>query len=125
MTAYRFCKTKNGITSFASLSIESVDQNATYLIWAENVAKFASRYEAAVKSGIDDAMQWHVESGGKPVAFRVVDFTELLVDTKMDAVRCAATFAAWLELGHLECQLSIEWKGEWQILRNESEHQSP
>lgn len=113
MTAFKFFKHKNGISSFAAISLDIVEGAPGSVAWADEVASLEAVYGEAVRLGIKDALQWHVATGGLSVAFRVADFKELVVDTKPDAARCAATGAAWKTLGHDEAKLDFELDGQW------------
>jgi len=120
MTSYKFFKHKNGISSFAALSVELANGSPGNVEWADGIVSFESIYGDVVKSGIRDALKWHTDSGGAPAAFRVLEFTELVVDTRPDAVRCAATGAAWKELGHDDTEILFEhdtheWKAQRKV----------
>jgi hypothetical protein len=71
-----------------------------------------------VANGIRDAIAWHALEGGVAASFRVLEIEELPVDTKPDAVRCAATMAAWKALGHDETGIAFEFDGQWKARRN-------
>lgn len=113
MTAFKFFKHMNGISSFAAILLELVEGAPESVVWADEVAPLEAVYGEAVRLGIKDALQWHAAAGGQSAAFRVVDFIELVVDTKPDAARCAATGAAWKALGHDEAKLGFEHDGQW------------
>jgi hypothetical protein len=119
MTAFKFFKHRNGISSFASISLELVDGPPEAVEWADGISSLQAIYGEAVRLGIKDALQWHIATGGKSAAFLVVNFTELVVDTKPDAARCAATGAAWKALGHDESSLYFAFDGEWRAKLSE------
>jgi hypothetical protein len=56
--------------------------------------------------------------GGGSAEFTILEFVELLVDTKEDAVRCASAAAAWKALGHSEADLTFKFNGAWRIARS-------
>lgn len=118
MIAFKFFKTKGGVSAFAAITLEPQAGSDEVVEWMPSVRLFEAIYGKAVASGIRDALAWHSAEGGAPTSFRVLDFTELLVDTKPDAVRCAATMAAWKALGHEESGISFEFDREWIARRN-------
>ena len=116
MRAYfKFLRTINGISSFAAVGVECVPSSAFAVQWAEGIARFESYYPNAVEAGIAEAHRWHQEMGGGPAQFVVTEFLHLEVDTRADAVRCAATAAAWKALGQNEADLHFEKDGEWRV----------
>ena len=112
MTTFKFFKYVNSISSFAAISLELAEGYPGAIFWADEIAALESVYGGSVRLGIKDALRWHAASGGQSTAFRVLDFTELLVDTKPDAARCAATVAAWKALGHNEAEIGFEHDGQ-------------
>lgn len=118
MITFKFFKTKRGVSAFAAITLEPQAGSSEVVEWVPSVILFEAIYGEAVTSGIRDALAWHSLEGGTPTAFKVFEFTELLVDTKPDAVRCAATMAAWKALGHEESGISFEFDEEWIARRN-------
>lgn len=81
--------------------------------WAPEVNRgIRAEYQGDVEAGIDDARTWHLSKGGADASFQVTELGIFPVDTKADAVRCAATAAAWKALGNSEAELSIAWDGD-------------
>lgn len=112
MTTFKFFKHKNGNSSFAAITLELMEGATGIVGWAEALASHEAAYGEAVRLGIKGALKWHGD-GGDSASFRVVDFAELVVDTKPDAARCAATGAAWKALGHDEDRICFELDGQW------------
>lgn len=113
MTTFKFFKYVNGISSFAAISLELAEGHPEAIFWADEITALESIYGGFVRLGIKDALRWHVASGGQSTAFHVLDFIELLVDTKPDAARCAVTAAAWKALGHNEAEIDFKHDGQW------------
>jgi hypothetical protein len=118
MTSFKFFKHKGGISAFAAITLEPQAGVAEGVDWMPAVKSFEPIYGEAVVSGIRDALAWHTLEGGTTTGFLVLELEELLVDTKPDAVRCAATMAAWKALGHEESGISFEFDREWVTRRN-------
>jgi hypothetical protein len=116
MTTFKFIRHRNGISSFAEVGLEVVHGVAETVLWSVEVASFMPIYGSAVSMGVGDALKWHMAGGGRSASFRVTSIVELLVDTKPDAIRCAATAAAWIALGHDEAQLSFEFDTNWSVI---------
>lgn len=118
MSSYKFAKHKNGCGHFAAIALELMNGTPNVVEWAASFGMFERIYGAAVAEGIQDALDWHVAAGGEMESFRVIDFTWLAVDTKPDAVRCAATMAAWKTLGQDECGIIFDFENEWRAKRS-------
>jgi hypothetical protein len=118
MTYFKFFKHKDGISAFAAIAIEPVSCVEGTVEWAPAVKSLERTYGEVVSNGIRDAVTWHMQEGGGATAFRILEIEELLVDTKPDAVRCAATMAAWKSLGHAETGITFHFDGEWKACRN-------
>lgn len=111
-----FVRLKNGRTSFAVVGVETLPVADPLAGWAAELTHHARFYDEAIQRGVSDALGWHMRSGGAPASFLVIEFIELYVDTKPDAVQCAATTAAWQALGHDAAQLRYEFIGdEWRV----------
>ena len=118
MNSFKFCKQRGGLGAYAVVSVETIAGSAGFVEWAAAAELFEKFYGVAVRQGIRDALDWHEAGGGTGSAFRVLEIQEFLVDTKPDAVRCAATMAAWKALGHEEAQIVFEFDGEWKAGRS-------
>jgi len=118
MSAFKFFRHQGGISAFAAITLEPQVGSREGVEWMSEVKSFEPIYGEAVATGIRDALDWHTLEGGATMAFRVLEFEELLVDTKPDAVRCAATMAAWKALGHEESGINFEFNREWIARRN-------
>ncbi len=110
---FKFFKHKGGLSAFAAITLEQQAGSEGGVEWMSQIKSFEPTYGEAVASGVRDAIAWHTQEGGTSTAFLVLEFEELLVDTKPDAVRCAATMAAWKALGHDESSISFEFEREW------------
>ena len=110
---YKFFKYKAGISSFAVVGLEAVSSSKTGVVWLPELVEYERTYSNAVAGGVAAAMKHHMTRGGAPSSFIVTEFTELIVDTKEDAVCCAATVAAWKALGHDESEIVFEFDGHW------------
>lgn len=117
MTFFKFCRHKGGSGAFATITLESVRGTAGDVEWAPASSPLKKFYSDAVSEGVRDALSWHESEGGEAAVFRVLDLQEFLVDTRPDAVRCAATMAAWKELGHEEAGIVFDFDGEWRARR--------
>lgn len=118
MSAFKFFRHKGGTSAFAAITLEPHAGLDGGVEWMSGVKSFEPLYGEAVASGVRDALAWHTQEGGDVIAFVVIALEELLVDTKPDAVRCAATMAAWKALGHDESGIRFVFEGEWIACRN-------
>jgi hypothetical protein len=109
----KFFRHRNGISSFAVVGVETAASSTRLITWLPAVAIHEQEYRGAVANGIAIAFNAHRATGGGPVSFQIVELVELLVDTKEDAVQCAATAAAWMALGHGESEITYEFDGRW------------
>jgi len=117
MTFFKFFKHNDGISAFAAIAVEPITGVRDPIEWGPKVKARQMIYGDAVSDGIRDALDWHLREGGVATAFRILEIEELLVDTKPDAVRCAATMAAWKALGHDETAIAFEFDGAWNARR--------
>ena len=118
MSTYKFAKQMGGKGCFAAISLDLLSNVAAPVEWAASLEFYERIYGAAVTEGIQDALDWHVAAGGEPGCFLVTDFIDFPVDTKPDAVRCAATMAAWKSLGHDENGIIFYFTDECRAKRN-------
>ena len=115
MTSFMFAKMLNGIGRAAVVEVEPCCFVDSIVVWASKYDGPADKrpIEQDVTAGVGDAVGWHIAGGGGRVALRVVD-VDFGADFSLDAVRCAATMAAWLALGHDEAEIKFEVeKGRW------------
>src|ERR1039458_6543609 len=108
--AFKFLMHKNGISAFAAISVDAIPSSQFSVTWSNDLTQHERGYGTVVREGIADAMRWHCETVGSPAAFTVTEFTELVVDTKPDAVRCASSAAAWKALGHSETEMNFSFR---------------
>jgi hypothetical protein len=115
MIKYRFVRMKGGVGAYAGLTLERTDGPFGLVEWAPELATKKKYYDQSVRQGIEDALTWAGEPRSSACAFRILEFVELEVDTNRAAVRCAATIAAWKELGRDENQLAVILEDEWRV----------
>jgi len=108
----KFFRHRNGISSFAAVTLETTPPTSAAVAWASS-AGCPAEYRDAVISGIAIAHDAHAAIGGQATCFRVVEVVELLADTKADAVLCAAAGAAWVALGHSIAEVRYEFVNAW------------
>lgn len=113
IASYKFFRVKNGICSFAQVSIECVPSDYLEIKWAPDVAGNERIYGNAVREGVSQALRCHQSLGGCAAKFSILALIELPVDTKDDAVVCASAAAAWAALGHPETDLVFTFNGTW------------
>jgi hypothetical protein len=115
MTRFMFAKMINGIGRAAMVELEPCCFVDAIVVWVSKYDGLADKrpIELDVNVGVGGAVGWHIAGGGGKVALRVVD-VDFGADFSLDAVRCAATMAAWLALGHDEAGIKFEVeKGRW------------
>ena len=114
---YRLLRTRAGITSFATVTVVSTPEQALRISWDASLADLQRIYGPFVQEGVEAAFRQHLKLGGDPQAVRVTDLAETAVDTKPDAVRCAASIAAWKSWGHSETEVTLtNDQGEWVVV---------
>jgi hypothetical protein len=116
--SFKFFKHKNGISAFAAIGVESAPSSDLSITWTKDVAHYERNYGRAVREGISQALSWHRDLGGGSAEFTILEFVELVVDTKVDAVKCASAAAAWKALGHSEAELTFDFDGAWRVARS-------
>lgn len=113
---YRFLRHQGGVTAFARVSIESRPNDVWTTILDALPEGDRAEYAAALEGGIDVAASAHTQRGGAPQIVAVTVLEQVFVDTKADAVRCAAAMAAWKSWDHPEADGLIRFAdGEWGI----------
>lgn len=114
--AHRFLRTRAGQTAFAHVSVESEAREVWSVQWLPNLAGLEAAYGAPVADGISVAARAHELTGGLPQRVVIRELTEVVVDTQLDAVRCAAAVAAWKSWAHEESEAIAEYSPEgWRI----------
>jgi hypothetical protein len=96
---FKFIKHHHGVTAFAEIAIEANPSDGFAIAWPSELAQLESAYNGPVRAGIEKAFAWHRANDDRLFTFAVRDLVELIVDTKLDAVECAATMAAWQSFG--------------------------
>lgn len=113
---HRFLQTRNGVTAFAQVGIVATPDQRGAVLWATELEALREVHGAAVDMGIQLAVQAHRGMGGASHRFEVVELMETAVDSRPDAVRCAAALAAWRSLGHDESDASVVFEdGAWKV----------
>lgn len=116
---YRFLRTLGGITSFAAVSVVSRPAEKMQVLWDPSLSQLQPIFRFAVDQGLKLAFHEHQRRGGSEQAVEVIKLAQAPVDTRPDAVRCAATIAAWKSWGHSENELTISNdRGEWIVVFN-------
>jgi hypothetical protein len=89
------------------------------VLWASDVDHlFEANYGGDVAGGVTDARRWHLARGGEDALITVMHVEVVLSDITPDAVRLAATAAAWKALGNPETELLFDEEGDcWLPLR--------
>lgn len=114
---YRFLRTRDGVTAFAHVRVKSQRNETWTLVWNEGLAALEGIYGPAVKAGVDLAAREHTKRGGEPQRVEVMSLMETAVDTRPDAVTCAAALAAWKSWDHSESETSVIFDdGRWEVL---------
>ncbi|MCW1922922.1 hypothetical protein OKA05_10195 [Luteolibacter arcticus] len=104
---------KGGKGRFAGVTIRAEAGEFDGVHWAPEVSHFArAQYAGDVVAGIADARRWHLAKGGTDASIEVSQIEEILSDTTPDAVRLAATVAAWKALGNSEAELRFDQEGD-------------
>ena len=112
-SSYKFFKHRNGISAFAEVAISSEPSSDFHVGWADDLVREEQDYRNAVREGVAQAARWHTDLGGEHASFTICRLVELRVDTKEDAVLCAAAMAAWKALGHPESEIEFVFDGTW------------
>jgi hypothetical protein len=74
------------------------------------------RYGAAIREGVLAAAARFEQTGGTRQWVHVDEMVESMVDTTEDAVRCAATLAAWKSFGRDESEAVLSFQdGNWHV----------
>ncbi|SRR5258705_10520334 len=113
--SFKFFKHQDGISAFAEVAVESAPSSDFCVKWTSDLANYERSYGGAVREGITQALRWHRDLGGGSAGFTILEFVELVVDTKADAVKCASAAAAWKALGHSETDLTFDFDGAWRV----------
>jgi hypothetical protein len=113
---HKFLRTKNGVTSFAAVGVSSRPSDELTIVWSDAASGLRGAYETAAEEGVQLAAREHQRRGGQPQSVEIASIVETPVDTRSDAVRCAAALAAWKSWGHLEAEASVMFEdGAWKV----------
>ena len=113
---YRFMRTRGGVTAFALVRVESSPNDVWVTVFGPQLEIVQSRYREALRSGIELAAGAHTRRGGVPQLVEVTALEDSVVDTRSDAVKCAAALAAWKSWNHSEVEGTVEFAGgEWNV----------
>lgn len=111
---YRFLRTRDGITRFAKVTVEAEPGDEWKTSFDDSLGDLAGRYGDVINEGICLAQERQTRLLGQRYHVQILSVVESLVDTSMDAVRCAAAAAAWKSFGHDESEISISFReGQW------------
>jgi hypothetical protein len=105
MTEYKLCKVIGGVLRYAVVAVKKKAEHS--IEWTGQSIELRKFYEQELELGLRDALCWHVERGGAICGFDVLKLVENLPDTTGASVRCAASMAAWIELGRHEQELEL------------------
>ena len=98
---------------FAGVTIRTEAGDFDGVHWAPEVTHFLrAEYGGEVAAGVADARRWHLARGGADALIEVMEIQTFPVDTKPDAVRLAATAAAWKALGNPGEELRFDQVGD-------------
>ena len=114
---YRFLRTREGITAFASVSVKSQRNETWAIVWDKPLAALEYLYGPAVTAGVDLAAREHTNRGGEPQLVEILSLTETAADTRPDVVACATTLAAWKSWNHSESEATVVFNnGKWEVV---------
>lgn len=85
--------------AFAQVTVCSEPSAASRVEWDDGLDGMRRVWGADIEKGIEQAADAHRKGGGAAHSVRVVDVVDVPVDTRADAVRCAAAIAAWTSFG--------------------------
>jgi hypothetical protein len=102
-----------GISSFAEVSILSKPTDNFALEWEDSARPYEKIYGDIIYGAVCAALSLYLSSGGKTHTFTVAEVVELPVDTKNDAVYCAAFAATRESLGYSPESSSFLHCGKW------------
>lgn len=113
---YRFMRTHEGITAFATIEVTSQDSDVWSVTWDDSASHLQSIYGNAVNAGVQLAATAHEQRGGFPQQIMITSLVETLSDTKPDAVMCATALALWKAWGYSELDTVISFAdGKWGV----------
>jgi hypothetical protein len=110
---HRFAIQKGGKGRFAGVTIRAETGDFDGVHWSPVVTHLLrAEYGGEVAAGVADARRWHLARGGADASVEVIEILTFPVDSTPDAVRCAATAAAWKALGNAEEDLRFDAAGD-------------
>jgi hypothetical protein len=113
---YRFLRTREGITGFAKVEVSSRPSDKWAISWSVGLDEQMAIYGETVTEAVMAAAAGHERLGGGRHSVQVDLLIESAVDTKADAVFCAAAIAAWKSWGRAEEDVSIAYvNGRWRV----------
>ncbi len=121
-TKHRFLRWMGGgAVSFAEVAVD-LQPSSTWTITWDNLTyndseySYTGFYNTSIEEGVDIAAREHERRGGEPYLVGIVELIDQPVDTREDAVRCAAALATWKALGHSESEANVVFEnGEWRV----------
>jgi hypothetical protein len=112
----RFFRTSGGVVAYAHVAVSSEPAPEAKTAWRANLETMKRVWGNDVERGIRLAAAEHQKRGGTPHLVHVDEVIDVPVDTKSDAMACAALIAAWKSWGRSEAELKLELQdGEWVV----------
>ena len=113
-TRQRFLRTRNGVTAFCVVELDSEDSGQWSVEWNSPLSEMRSLYGAAVECGVERARS--ARQPGKPQRITVTALERTMIDTTPDAVTCATAMALWEAWGVSQDGVSTFFEdGEWYV----------
>jgi hypothetical protein len=112
---YKFLRTKNGITSYAKIVVISRPTIMWQISWNPKLPKYyLGEYGSVIKQATEFVLDEHTKRNGTPQGIEIAALEDSVVDTKHDAVLCAAVMAIWKSLGYFEGDINFVFdEGQW------------
>jgi hypothetical protein len=110
---HRFGSQRNGKGRFAGVTLRAEAGAFEGVLWAPEVERFLqTEYGDDMAAGVADARRWHLERGGEDASITVMHVLFIICDLCPEAIRLAATAAAWKALGNAEEDLRFDKEGD-------------
>ena len=118
IATHQFATQKGGKGRFAGVTIRAEAGGFDGVHWSPVVTHLLrAQYGGEVAAGVADARRWHLARGGIDSFIEVLQIAEVLSDTTPDAVRLAATAAAWKALGNSGDELLFDHQSDvWRLI---------
>ena len=100
---------RGGKGRFAGVTIRTEAGVFDGVHWSPVVTHFLrAEYGGAVAAGVADSRRWQLARGGADAWLEVIEIQIFPVDSTPEAVRLAATAAAWKALGNAQEELRFD-----------------